>query len=75
LLSWVVPVVLFVALWLFVMRRMMGNNGIGGGFMSIGKSKAKIYMEDDVSVTFASRPSAGSLFASKSTSAVHHLHR
>ena len=53
LLSWVVPVVLFVALWLFVMRRMMGKNGMGGGFMSIGKSKAKIYMEDDVSVTFA----------------------
>jgi len=53
LLSWVVPVVLFVALWLFLMRRMMGNNGMGGGFMSVGKSKAKIYMENDVNVTFA----------------------
>jgi cell division protease FtsH len=53
LLSWVVPVVLFAALWLFLMRRMMGNNGIGGGFMSVGKSKAKIYMENDVNVTFA----------------------
>ena len=53
LLSWVVPVVLFVALWMFLMRRMAGKNGIGGGFMSIGKSKAKIYMEDDVDVTFA----------------------
>jgi cell division protease FtsH len=45
LLSWVVPVVLFVALWMFLMRRMAGKNGIGGGFMSIGKSKAKIYMD------------------------------
>jgi cell division protease FtsH len=53
LLSWVVPVVLFVALWMFLMRRMAGKNGIGGGFMSIGKSKAKIYMEDDVDVRFA----------------------
>jgi cell division protease FtsH len=53
LLSWVLPVLLFVALWMFLMRRMMGKNGIGGGFMSIGKSKAKIYMEDDVNVTFA----------------------
>ncbi|ETX05813.1 MAG: hypothetical protein ETSY2_20745 [Candidatus Entotheonella gemina] len=53
LLSWVVPVVLFVAIWMVLIRRMMGKNGIGGGFMSIGKSKAKIYMEDDVNVTFA----------------------
>ncbi len=45
LLSWMLPVVLFVALWMFLIRRMMGKNGIGGGFMSIGKSKAKIYME------------------------------
>jgi cell division protease FtsH len=53
LLSWVVPVVLFVALWMFLMRRMVGKNGMGGGFMSIGKSKAKIYREEDVQVTFA----------------------
>ncbi len=53
LLSWIVPVVLFAAIWIFLMRRMMGKNGIGGGFMSLGKSKAKIYMEDDVKVTFA----------------------
>ncbi|ETX01634.1 MAG: hypothetical protein ETSY1_06635 [Candidatus Entotheonella factor] len=53
LLSWIAPVILFVVIWMFLMRRMMGKNGIGGGFMSIGKSKAKIYMEDDVNVTFA----------------------
>jgi len=49
LLSWVVPIFLFVAVWLFIMRRMSGQQP---GFMSLGKSKAKIYMEDELGVTF-----------------------
>ncbi|MEW6297374.1 MAG: ATP-dependent zinc metalloprotease FtsH [Thermodesulfobacteriota bacterium] len=53
LLSWVVPVLLFFGLWLFLMRRFAERQGLGGGFMAIGKSKAKIYMEKDVKVTFA----------------------
>ncbi len=53
LLSWVVPVLLFFGLWLFLMRRFAERQGFGGGFMAIGKSKAKIYMEKDVKVTFA----------------------
>ena len=51
LLSWVVPVVLFGAVWFFLMRKMSG--GMGGGLMSIGKSKAKVYVETDTGVTFA----------------------
>ena len=51
-LSWVVPVLLFVGIWLFFMRRFAQKQGMGGGFMSIGKSKAKVYMEQDVKVTF-----------------------
>src|SRR5919106_2252568 len=50
LLSWVVPVVLFVGVWMYLLRRMGG--GIGGGLMQIGKSKAKIYVETDTGVTF-----------------------
>ena len=50
LLSWVVPVVVFFALWTFLARRM--SQGLGGGLMSIGKSKAKIYVESDTGVTF-----------------------
>jgi cell division protease FtsH len=38
LLSWVVPVVLFFAVWGYLARR-MGAQGFGGGLMSIGKSK------------------------------------
>ena len=51
-LSWIVPVLLFVGIWLFFMRRFAQKQGLGGGFMSIGKSKAKVYMEQDVKVTF-----------------------
>src|SRR5690606_39070012 len=39
-----------VALWTFLFRRMSGAEG---GVMSFAKSKAKIYAEDDVKVTFA----------------------
>jgi cell division protease FtsH len=52
-LGWIVPVLLFVGLWLFMIRRMAGRDGLGGGLMSIGKSKAKVYLETDVKVTFA----------------------
>jgi cell division protease FtsH len=41
LLSWVVPAVLVIGLWGFVLRRL----GPQQGLMSIGKSKAKVYME------------------------------
>ena len=53
LLGWVVPALVFFGIWIFVMRRFAEKQGLGGGFMSIGKSKAKIYMETDTKVTFA----------------------
>ncbi len=53
LLSWVVPIVVFFALWMFVFRKIAEKQGLGGGFMAVGKSKAKIYMETDTKVTFA----------------------
>jgi cell division protease FtsH len=49
LLSWVVPIFIFVGIWLFMMRRMTGQQR---GFMSLGKNKAKIYMVDEVEVRF-----------------------
>lgn len=52
LLSWVVPVFVFFGLWLLLMRRMGGGRGGMGGFMSVGQSKAKIYVEKDTKVTF-----------------------
>lgn len=50
LLSWIVPVALFVGVWMFVIRRM--GSGAGGGLMQIGKSKARVYVETDTKVTF-----------------------
>ncbi|MFP7671863.1 ATP-dependent zinc metalloprotease FtsH [Marivita sp. S0852] len=52
LLSWVLPALFFVGIWMFAIRRLGGSQGVGG-MMSIGKSKAKIYVESDTRVTFA----------------------
>ncbi len=48
-LSWIVPIVLFFGVWWFLLRRM----GQSQGFMTVGQSKAKIYVEKEVKVTFA----------------------
>jgi cell division protease FtsH len=53
ILSWVVPVLLFGALWMWFARRVGGPGGPGAGLMSIGKSKAKVYVETGVAVRFA----------------------
>ncbi len=47
---WVIPALIFVGIWLFVIRRFgQGQKG----FMTVGQSKAKIYAEKDTKVTFA----------------------
>ncbi len=50
--SWVLPVLLFFALWFFVVTRLANRMG-GAGMMQIGKSKAKIYVEQDTGTSFA----------------------
>ena len=53
LLSWIVPTLLFFGVWTWLGRRMAGNGGmLGGGLLSIGKSRAKVYAETDVRVGF-----------------------
>lgn len=52
ILSWVLPTLLFFGVWMLVIRR-FGQQGVGGGLMAIGKSRAKIYVEKDTKVTFA----------------------
>jgi len=51
LLSWILPALIFFGIWFYLGRRM--SQGLGGGFMSIGKSRAKIYVENKTGVTFA----------------------
>ena len=53
-LSWVVPTLIFFGIWIWLSRRMSKQlGGMGGGLMSIGKSKAKVYVETDTKVAFA----------------------
>src|SRR5271167_14582 len=51
LLSWILPAIFFVGIWMFAIRR-MGQGGLGG-LMQIGKSRAKVYVEKATKVTFA----------------------
>src|SRR5271167_1055826 len=51
LLSWILPAIFFVGIWMFAIRR-MGQGGLGG-LMTIGKSRAKVYVEKETKTTFA----------------------
>lgn len=47
------PVVLLIAFWIWMMKRMSGKDGGSGGVFSVGKSKAKIFDKDGpIQVTF-----------------------
>jgi cell division protease FtsH len=52
LLSWIVPAAVFFGLWWLVVRRLAERGG-GAGFLNIGRSRAKVYVERDTGVTFA----------------------
>ena len=49
LLSWIIPMLFFVGIYYFVFRRFTQTPG---GLMSIGRSKAKVYVETDTKTTF-----------------------
>ena len=51
-LSWIVPALVFFGIWMIFARRMAREGGLGGSFLTIGKSKAKVYVETDTKVTF-----------------------
>ncbi|MDA7711959.1 ATP-dependent zinc metalloprotease FtsH [Flavobacteriaceae bacterium] len=49
------PIIIIVAVWIFIMRRMSGGagGGAGGQIFNIGKSKAKLFDEKtDITTTF-----------------------
>lgn len=48
LLSWLLPMMLIAAVWIFVIKRM----GQGAGIMTLGKNRARIVGQTDVGVTF-----------------------
>jgi cell division protease FtsH len=49
-LSWVIPPLIFVGIWQFFIRRGTGGGG-PQGMLSIGKSKAKVYVEGEAAKT------------------------
>src|SRR5215475_12584325 len=51
LLSWLVPTLLFFGIWAFWFRGVADKQGFSG-LMSIGRSKAKIYVETNTKTTF-----------------------
>lgn len=51
-LSWVLPIIFMILIWMFVMRRMSGGAG-GGQIFNIGRSKAVLFDKDtNVNITF-----------------------
>jgi AFG3 family protein len=55
-LGWLLPIIVLVAIWLFVFRRMSGGGSSGGGpggIFNVGKSKAQLFdRESDVKIDF-----------------------
>ncbi len=52
LLSWLLPLVIIIAIWIFIFRRMSGGAG-GSQIFSIGKSRAKIFdKESTIKIDF-----------------------
>lgn len=53
IISWILTAIFFIAIWLIFIRLLTKRGDIGGSFMTVGKSKAKIYVEDDTKKTFS----------------------
>lgn len=49
LVGWILPLLFFLGIWFFLFRKMSK----GPEFLSVGKSRAKVYVETDTEVTFA----------------------
>jgi ATP-dependent metalloprotease FtsH len=53
IIGWLLPIALFIGVWIFLMRRMSGGGGPGGQIFNFGKSKATLFDEKtNVNITF-----------------------
>ncbi|MDC3116018.1 ATP-dependent zinc metalloprotease FtsH, partial [Bacteroidota bacterium] len=53
ILGWILPLVIFIGIWIFIMRRMSGGSaGAGGQIFSIGKSRATLVDKTNINITF-----------------------
>ena len=44
--AWVLPIIIMIGIWFYLMKRMSGGNAPGGGIFNIGKSKAELFDKD-----------------------------
>lgn len=60
MLSWLFPVILLVAVWIFIFRRMSSGGGSGAGnIFNVGKSRAQIFDKDTTAVRIDFKDVAG----------------
>tara|TARA_B100001750_G_scaffold248438_1_gene279542 strand:- start:6721 stop:8628 length:1908 start_codon:yes stop_codon:yes gene_type:complete len=53
LLSWIIPLLIMIGIWLFIMKKMSGGAGGGGSqIFNIGKSKASLFDKSKINITF-----------------------
>ena len=52
IIGWIIPLVIFIAIWFFIMKRMSGATGGGGQIFSIGKAKGKLIDKENIKITF-----------------------
>tara|TARA_B100001248_G_scaffold79020_1_gene57105 strand:- start:3208 stop:5130 length:1923 start_codon:yes stop_codon:yes gene_type:complete len=52
IIGWIIPLVIFIAIWFFIMKRMSGAGGGGGQIFSIGKAKGKLIDKENIKITF-----------------------
>jgi len=53
ILSWVLPLAFFIFVWFYIIRKATEKGGgLGGGFLTIGKNKAKVYIETEIKTRF-----------------------
>ncbi|MGG0655773.1 ATP-dependent zinc metalloprotease FtsH [Rummeliibacillus pycnus] len=51
--AWIIPFLIFLAIGRWLSRKMQSKMMGGGNSLSLGKSKAKVYVESETGVTFA----------------------
>jgi cell division protease FtsH len=59
ILGWVLPLALMFGFYYFMMKRMKGGSGLGGGIFDFGKSKARVVKGEQTGVTFQDVGAAG----------------
>jgi cell division protease FtsH len=53
IIGWLLPIIIMIGIWVFIMRKMSGGGGPGGQIFNIGKSKAALFdPEDKIKITF-----------------------